>query len=87
MHFKEELRKTIFSGEKKFNLNDPDRYRCYGMIYETGIYKSKRDFRIGSVMVWGVFSDKGKLLIWFIGNNIDSIKYNGFEIRQFGTIC
>jgi len=77
MQFKEEWKKTIFSDEKKFNLDGPDRYSCYWHdLRHKNTCRSKRNFGGGSVMVWGAFSDKGKLPLCFIGNRMDSMAYN-----------
>lgn len=60
-------RKTIWSDEKKFNLDGPDGFAYYWHdLRKEERYFSKRQGGGGSVMVWGAFSGSGCSTLAFI---------------------
>ena len=67
---------TVFSGEKKFNLDGPDGLQFYwhDIRKDEQIY-STRQSGGGSVMVWGAFSAKGKTELAILDGNQDSGDY------------
>lgn len=76
MSWTSEWQKVIFSDEKKFNLDGPDCYSCYWHdLRKHDVVRSKRNFGGGSVMVWGAFSQHGKLPICFITTRMNSQMY------------
>jgi transposase len=68
--------KTIFSDEKKFNLDGPDclQYYWHDLRTEKQTYKTRQSGG-GSVMIWGAFSLHGKSELAFIEGTQDSVKY------------
>jgi len=48
----------LFSGEKRFNLDGPDNRSTWSDECRI-IYRNKRQFRGGSVMVWGIILPDG----------------------------
>ena len=55
--------KARFSDEKKWNLDGPDGYRYYRCeLTKKPKYFTKRNFKGGSLMVWGAISSSGWLL-------------------------
>ena len=57
----EQWSRTVFSDEKKFNLDDPDGFQYYwsDLRKDEQIF-SRRQNGGGSVMVWGAFCERGK---------------------------
>ncbi|CAO4387980.1 unnamed protein product [Caenorhabditis nigoni] len=73
--------KIIFSDEKKFNLDGPDRYKCYWHdLRKDRLVFSKRNFGGGSLMVWGAFSSAGFLELAFVTCRMNSTDYQ--EVLQ-----
>jgi len=68
--------KTVFSDEKKFNLDGPDnmQYYWHDLRKEHQQYKTRQSGG-GSVMVWGAFCRKGTSRLAILEGNQDSVKY------------
>lgn len=68
--------KTIFSDEKKFNLDGPDclQYYWHDLRTEKQTYKTRQSGG-GSVMIWAAFCLHGKSELVFIEGTQDSVKY------------
>lgn len=68
--------RTIFSDEKKFNLDGPDclQYYWHDLRQEKQWYKTRQSGG-GSVMVWGAFSRRGKSKLAILDGTQDSQKY------------
>lgn len=68
--------KTIFTDEKKFNLDGPDcmQYYWHDLRREAETYKTRQSGG-GSVMIWGGFSAKGKTQLAFLEGNQNSDRY------------
>ena len=66
--------KTIFSDEKKFNLDGPDSWKSY-MEKENKIFRGKRQCGGSSVMVWMMVLPNGLLSFQIIEGHFNSIKY------------
>ncbi|CAD6198517.1 unnamed protein product [Caenorhabditis auriculariae] len=68
--------KTIFSDEKKLNLDGPDGYAHYWRdLRKDPMYFSKRNFGGGSLMVWAAFCGNGTVALSFIGTRTNSQDY------------
>ena len=71
-----EWENVVFSDEKKFNLDGPDRNKSYwhriGTKKETSV---SRNFGGGTVMVWGAFSSYGTTPISWITPKMNSSDY------------
>ncbi|CAK9796279.1 Transposable element Tc3 transposase [Anthophora plagiata] len=69
-------RNTIFSDEKKFNLDGPDGYNSYWRdLRKEPRYFAKRNFGGGSLMVWGAFHTNGMLKLAFPSKKMNSDEY------------
>lgn len=67
---------TIFSDEKKFNLDGPDGFNGYWRdLRKDEQYFSTRNFGGGSCMTWIGFSASGKLEIAFTSSKMNSRDY------------
>lgn len=68
--------KVIFSDEKKFSLDSPNRFDSYWHdIRKEQRYFSKQNFGGGSVMVWGTFTAFSTLLPTFTSSKMSSKEY------------
>uniref|UniRef100_A0A8R1DTE1 Tc3 transposase DNA binding domain-containing protein n=2 Tax=Caenorhabditis japonica TaxID=281687 RepID=A0A8R1DTE1_CAEJA len=76
--------KTIFSDDKKFNLNGSDGYKSYwhDLRKDPAVF-SKRNFGGGSLMVWGAFSSAGYLELVFTTCRIHSTDYQDVLQNHF----
>ena len=62
--------KVIFSDENKWNLDGPDGYNYYWRdLRKSPIHFSKRNFKGGSLMVWGAFTASATLEIHLLRKN------------------
>ena len=76
MHWKTKWTKTIFSDEKKFNLDGPDGYRYYWHnLRKEKQYFSKRHFGGGSLMVCRAFGWNGNTDLSFVEGGFKSEDY------------
>jgi len=71
-----EWNKVIFSDEKRFNKDGPDRWAYYWHDLRTDprIF-SKRQSGGGSVMVWGAIGFQKKVKLQFINNRMNAVDY------------
>lgn len=76
LYWNHEWRKTIFSDEKKFNLDGPDGFACYwhDLRTEEKIF-SKRQSGGGSVMIWAAIGYQNKSDITFIDTRMKAVDY------------
>jgi hypothetical protein len=64
MHMNKEWNNVVFSDEKKFKFDDPDRFNSYWSdLRLNNPPRMSRNFGGGTVMVWAAFSAKSKSLI------------------------
>ncbi|KAI5148067.1 hypothetical protein ENBRE01_0081 [Enteropsectra breve] len=76
MDLGERWKYTIFSDEKKFNLDGPDGYAYYWhAVGSSSPVLAHRAFGGGSIMVWACFDFFGKSELAFLEGGIDGIKY------------
>jgi transposase len=76
MTWSEQWKRTIFSDEKKFNLDGPDGWSYYWHdIRKETKYFSKRNFGGGSLMVWLGVSRDYKSMLYVVDGKMDSAKY------------
>lgn len=76
----------VFSDEKKFNLDGPDRYHCYWHdLRKDELLCSNRVHGGGSVMVWGCFGFGGLRVAMVSGrmNSADYVEMLGAELLPF----
>lgn len=65
---------TIFSDEKKFNLDGPDNW-CSWTDPDRKIIRQKRQMGGGGIMVWGMMTPDLKCLVHRIDGRIDADAY------------
>lgn len=65
---------TIFSDEKKFNLDGPDNWSTYADP-DREIHRNRRQMGGGSVMVWGMVLPNGYVHVERLHGRIDGQKY------------
>lgn len=65
---------TIFSDEKKFNLDGPDNWSTY-FDESRRIYRSKRQMGGGSVMVWMALLPNGTLHLELLEGKVDTSRF------------
>jgi transposase len=76
VHWMDEWNRTIFSDEKKFNLDGPDGWSSYWHdLRKEPLIFSKRQHGGGSVMVWLAISHERTSPICFIEGTLTSNKY------------
>jgi transposase len=76
MQWKEEWLRTVFSDEKKFNLDGPDGFAYYWHdLRKEKVIFSKRNYGGGSLMVWIGLSKDFKAKLYVIDGSLNSVKY------------
>ncbi|KAK2581558.1 hypothetical protein KPH14_005209 [Odynerus spinipes] len=76
MSWSEEWKDTIFSDEKKFNLDGPDGFKYYWHDLRTDkSVAMSRNFGGGTLMVWAAFSYSSKTPLCKISTRMNSEKY------------
>ena len=69
---KDSLKETVWSDEKRFNLDGPDGFDYYwvDLRAERGI-RSRHQNGGGRVMIWGCFSFRGRLKVTICERNLN----------------
>ena len=76
---------TVFSDEKKFNLDGPDSW-CSWMSEDNSLSRNRRQMGGGSVMIWGALLPNGKIFLREIKGRLNSQKYIDFlnsEVKPY----
>jgi len=86
MSWTAEWKKTIFSDEKKFNLDGPDGFDYYWHdIRKEEKILGRRQMGGGSVMVWAAIGYKQNSNLEFINSHLDGRGYRDMLAKQFPT--
>ena len=76
---------TVFTDEKKFNLDGPDSWMTW-MDENENSSRDKRQMGGGSIMIWGMLLPQGEIAVFRVHGKMNSTKYIDFLEEQVSPV-